>query len=165
MDLQPVVLHSCWQVTSYIVDKFYTDNHKVTLWAFQVQLLPQIIANRVALIMTNKRKAAYLKWGLAATITPICIVVYYIWITAHLDGATPEQIRLNFLFEKAEKSFFLVIDLALNIYFLYLVRYNLIACGLSKYWRLFNFNIGMVAISTTLDAFLLGFLSLKDQFM
>ncbi|KAF5007911.1 hypothetical protein FDECE_5826 [Fusarium decemcellulare] len=137
----------------------------VLLWSFQVELLPQIIANRVALIMTNKRKAAYLKWGLAASITVVCIAVCYIWVVAHLDGATPAQVELNIIFEKIEKSFFLIIDLSLNLYFLYLVRYRLIADGLSKYWRLFNFNIGMVMISTILDACLLGFLSLENQFI
>lgn len=147
-----------------IVEEHHADSVTVTLWAFQVQLLPQIIANRVALIMTNKRKALYLKLGLAAIITPVCIVVYYVWTNAHMEGATPSQVRLNFIFEKSEKAFFLIIDLALNCYFLYLVRYNLIACGLNKYWRLFNFNCGMVLISTTLDALLLGFLSLENQF-
>ena len=137
----------------------------VTLWGFQVQLLPQIIANRVALIMTNRSKAKMLKIGLAVPITMIIIAVYYIWVTAHLETATPEQIRLNFIFEKVEKSFFLIIDLALNVYFLYLVKSRLISAGLNKYWRLFNVNVGMVCISTGLDALLLGFLSLENTFM
>jgi hypothetical protein len=87
------------------------------------------------------------------------------WVTAHLDSATPEQIRLNFVFEKIEKSFFLVVDLALNLYFLYLVKSRLISAGLTKYWRLFNVNVGMVVICLVLDALLLGFLSLSDPFM
>ncbi|CAG9953472.1 unnamed protein product [Clonostachys rosea f. rosea IK726] len=113
----------------------------VILWSIQTQLLPQIIANRVALIMTNRRRARYLKWGLIIIIGPINVAVGYIWTIAHLDGATPTQKHVNMVFEKAVKSFFLVIDLALNLYFLYLVRYHLIANGLDKYWRLFNFNI------------------------
>jgi hypothetical protein len=95
----------------------------------------------------------------------IKLTQYMQWIVAHLDDATPEQIRLNFIFEKIEKSFFLVIDLALNIYFLYLVKSRLISAGLNKYWRLFNVNIGMVVISTMLDSLLLGFLSLSNPFM
>jgi hypothetical protein len=69
------------------------------------------------------------------------------------------------IFEKCEKTFFLIIDLALNMYFLYLVRYRLIADGLNKYWRLFNFNAGMVFISTSMDVLLLGFLSLPDPYL
>ncbi|KAF5257557.1 hypothetical protein FOXYS1_11911 [Fusarium oxysporum] len=131
----------------------------------RTQLLPQIIANRVALIMTNKRRARKLKWGLVLAIGCINIAVAYIWTVAHLDGATPFQVRLNLGFEKAEKSFFLVVDLALNLYFLYLVRFRLIADGLSKYWRLFNFNAGMVVVSTSMDILLLGFLSLPDPYL
>ncbi|KAM5349556.1 hypothetical protein ACJ41O_006061 [Fusarium nematophilum] len=137
----------------------------VTLWAIQTQLLPQIIANRVALIMTNKRRATKLKWSLVFAIGLVNIAVYYIWTTAHMPNATPFQVRLNLIFEKAEKSFFLVIDLALNLYFLYLVRFRLIADGLSKYWRLFNFNAGMVLISTSMDILLLGFLSLPNPYL
>ncbi|CAI6091137.1 unnamed protein product, partial [Clonostachys chloroleuca] len=37
------------------------------------------------------------------------------------------------VFEKAEKSFFLIIDLALNLHFLYLVYYYLITNRLDKY--------------------------------
>ncbi|KAH6976761.1 hypothetical protein EDB80DRAFT_593945 [Ilyonectria destructans] len=137
----------------------------VALWAIQTQLLPQIIANRIALIMTNNRRARKLKWGLAIPIGCINIAVCYIWTTAQMPSATPYQITLNHMFEKVEKSFFLVVDLGLNLYFLYLVRFRLIADGLSKYWRLFNFNVGMVFISTSMDILLLGFLSLPDPYL
>ncbi|KAH7124668.1 hypothetical protein EDB81DRAFT_811421 [Dactylonectria macrodidyma] len=137
----------------------------VALWAIQTQLLPQIIANRVALIMTNRKRAARLKWGLFIPIGFINIAVAYIWTVAHLESATPSQVHVNMIFEKAEKSFFLAIDLGLNLYFLYLVRFRLIADGLTKYWRLFRFNAGMVAISTSMDVLLLGFLSLPNPYL
>ncbi|KAH7025247.1 uncharacterized protein B0I36DRAFT_250853, partial [Microdochium trichocladiopsis] len=137
----------------------------VTLWAIQTQLLPQIIANRAAWLMTSRGRARRLKWGLVIVIGCIDIAVYYIWTTAHMPGATPSQIHLNLVFEKAEKSFFLVIDLGLNAYFLYLVRFGLIAHGLGKYWRLFNFNAGMVVVSTSIDILLLGFLSLPNPYL
>ncbi|KAF4460977.1 hypothetical protein FALBO_12231 [Fusarium albosuccineum] len=137
----------------------------VVLWSFQTQLLPQIIANRVSLIMTNRRRATHLKRSLFLSIAIINVAVCYIWVTAHLEGATPGEVKLNIIFEKFEKSFFLVIDLALNLYFLYLVRFRLIADGLAKYWQLFNFNAGMVVISTSMDILLLGFLSLPDPYL
>ncbi|RSL95309.1 hypothetical protein CEP52_012136 [Fusarium oligoseptatum] len=137
----------------------------VVLWALQTQLLPQIIANRVSLIMTNKRRAKHLKWSLVVSIGLINIAVCYIWTVAHMKGATPAQVHHNVIFEKVEKIFFLIIDLGLNMYFLYLVRYRLIEDGLSKYWRLFNFNAGMVGISTTMDILLLGFLSLPNPYL
>ncbi|EWY81282.1 hypothetical protein FOYG_15558 [Fusarium oxysporum NRRL 32931] len=137
----------------------------VILWSIQTQLLPQIIANRVSLIMTNRRRARHLKWGLVVCILFVNGAVCYIFTVAHLDTATPSQKQTNMIFEKCEKTFFLIIDLALNMYFLYLVRYRLIADGLNKYWRLFNFNAGMVLISTSMDVLLLGFLSLPDPYL
>ncbi|KAF9768575.1 hypothetical protein IL306_014093 [Fusarium sp. DS 682] len=137
----------------------------VLLWSIQTQLLPQIIANRVSLIMTNRRRARHLKWGLVISILFINVAVSYIFTVAHLEGATDSQKYVNMVFEKCEKSFFLLTDLALNLYFLYLVRYRLIADGLNKYWRLFNFNVGMVFISTSMDILLLGFLSLPNPYL
>ncbi|UNI22276.1 hypothetical protein JDV02_008178 [Purpureocillium takamizusanense] len=137
----------------------------VLLWAIQTQLLSQIIANRVALIMVHKHKARWLKLGLLVSVACINIAVAVIWIRAHAFTATPFDVKLNDRFEKAEKAFFLVIDLGLNLLFLYLVRFRLIASGLSKYWRLFKFNIGMVTLSTSMDMLLLGFLSLPDPYL
>lgn len=135
------------------------------IWAIQTQLLSQIIANRVALIMVDKRKAMWLKLGLLSTIGCINTAVGVIWISAHLSSATPEQIHLNNNFEKAEKSFFLLVDLGLNLYFLYLVRFRLIALGLGKYWLLFKVNVAIVFLSTAMDALLLGMLSLPDPYL
>ncbi|KAL4924117.1 uncharacterized protein BDV17DRAFT_275448 [Aspergillus undulatus] len=136
----------------------------VLLWAMQTQLLSQIIANQIALIMVSRRRSLQLRWGLFIAIAIINLTVAFIWIPAHLDSASSFQRRLNIIFEHAEKSFFLVVDLSLNLYFLYLVRYRLIADGLSKYWTLYRFNIVFVVISTIMDALLLGLLSLPNQF-
>ncbi|KAL4867206.1 hypothetical protein BDV12DRAFT_198414 [Aspergillus spectabilis] len=136
----------------------------VVLWAMQTQLLSQIIANRIALIMVSRRRSLQLRWILFAAIGIINVAVACIWIPAHLDSASDLQKNLNVIFEHVEKTFFLIVDLGLNLYFLYLVRYRLIADGLNKYWTLYKFNIGFVAISTIMDALLLGLLSLPDQF-
>ncbi|KAK0622656.1 hypothetical protein B0T14DRAFT_475756 [Immersiella caudata] len=137
----------------------------VLLWAVQTQLLLQIVANRVSLIMLDPRKARKMRWGLFLAVGAINIAVAIIWVTAMMPGATPFQATLNIMFEKAEKSFFLVVDLGLNLYFLYLVRFRLIADGLSKYWTLFHFNAAIVLLSTSMDCLLLGFLSLSDPYL
>ncbi|KAH7353183.1 hypothetical protein BKA66DRAFT_516250 [Pyrenochaeta sp. MPI-SDFR-AT-0127] len=135
----------------------------VTLWAFQTQLLPQIIANRVSLIMVDKKKARSLKWVLFLLISAVNVSVYCIWIPAHM-GTSPVFITLNLIWERVEKTFFLIVDLGLNLYFLYLVRYRLIANGLTKYMPLFKFNVVIVFISTSMDILLLGLLSLPDGY-
>ncbi|PNY25383.1 Uncharacterized protein TCAP_04675, partial [Tolypocladium capitatum] len=137
----------------------------VIIWATQTQLLLQIIANRVGLIMVDQRKAMWLKLGLFGLVGCVNIAVGVIWTNGHMKTATPEQVHLNDHFEKAEKAFFLVTDLGLNLYFLYLVRFRLIALGLQKYWLLFKFNVAIVFLSTAMDALLLGMLSLSDPYL
>jgi hypothetical protein len=136
----------------------------VLLWSIQTQLLSQIIANRVSLIMINKRKSRLLKWGLFILIGMVNISVFCIWIMAHMPSASPSMIAFNNIWERLEKSFFLVIDSGLNLYFLYLVRYRLIADGLSKYWRLFYFNAAILLVSLSMDTLLLGMLSLPNPY-
>lgn len=55
------------------------------LWVWEIQLLMQIIINRIAVIMENQETVLYLKWGTALVITLINIAVFCIWIPAHLD--------------------------------------------------------------------------------
>ena len=106
-----------------------------------------------------------LRWGLFIGIGLINLAVCIIWTIAQLPGATHTQVLVNMVFEKAEKTFFLVVDLGLNLLFLYLVRFRLIKDGLSKYWQLYNFNAGIVVLSTAMDILLLGFLSLPDPYL
>ncbi|KAH6667217.1 hypothetical protein B0J14DRAFT_439096, partial [Halenospora varia] len=136
----------------------------VTLWAIQTQLLSQIIANRVALIMVNRSKSRLLKWSLFILTAVVNIAVYCIWIPAHLPSASPKMILLNNIWERIEKSFFLLVDFGLNLFFLYLLRYRLIADGLTKYWPLFKFNSCIVVVSLSMDVLLLGMLSLPNPY-
>ncbi|KAK0622486.1 hypothetical protein B0T14DRAFT_563934 [Immersiella caudata] len=138
----------------------------IILWAIQTQLLTQIIINRVALIMmTSQTRVRLLRWSFFGVIACINISVGYILISAALDDATPAQKRLNFIFEHIQKSFFLVVDLGLNLFFLYLVRTRLIDFGLTKYWRLYNFNAWIVTIATSMDVIPLGMLSHSNPFL
>jgi hypothetical protein len=82
-----------------------------------------------------------------------------------MPSTTPIKILLSNIWERVEKSLFLLIDFGLNCYFLYLVRSRLIGNGLTKYWRLFNFNAAIVVISLTMDILLLGLLSLPDPYV
>ncbi|KAE9379565.1 hypothetical protein N431DRAFT_553735 [Stipitochalara longipes BDJ] len=136
----------------------------VLLWAIQTQLLSQIIANRISLIMVSKRKSRLLKLSLFVLIGIVNISVCCIWVLAHVPEASPTMVALNEIWERLEKSFFLIIDCGLNLYFLYLVRFRLIADGLTKYWRLFYFNAAILLVSLSMDILLLGMLSLPNPF-
>lgn len=137
----------------------------VTLWAIQTQVLSQIIGNRIALIMVSRTRAKWMRLGLFVMILAVNVTVFVIWIPAYLPDATVENRRLNDIFEQFEKSFFLAVDLGLNLFFLYLVRFRLIAGGLPKYWLLFKMNAVLIVISVAMDAALLGMLSLPYPYV
>jgi hypothetical protein len=135
-----------------------------TLWTIQTQCLLQIIANRVALIMTNKAQARMLKLTLLIVVALINISVYCVWIPARLE-VSPTFVHLNEVWDRIEKVLYLLIDLGLNCYFLWLVRSRLISRGLTKYTPLFRFNAGIVVISIMMDALIIGMMSLPNDMM
>lgn len=129
----------------------------------QTQLLLQIIANRVGLIIVDRRKSRLIKWVLFVVIGLVNISVFCIWIPAQMR-TNQTFVALNHIWERIEKSIFLCVDLGLNVYFLYLVRSQLIGRGLTKYWPLFHFNAAIVIVSVSMDVLLLGLLSLPNPF-
>jgi len=113
--------------------------------------------------MVDKRKARLIKWSLFIIVGLINISVSCVWIPALL-GINQTFVTLNHIGERIEKTLFLLLDAGLNVYFLYLVRSNLISKGLSKYWPLFNFNAVIVLVSVAMDILLLGMLSLPNKY-
>ncbi|KAL1862810.1 hypothetical protein Daus18300_008306 [Diaporthe australafricana] len=69
------------------------------------------------------------------------------------------------MWDRVEKGIFALIDLCLNLYFIYLVRSELIVHGLTKYEALYKFNIVMIFCSLSLDVILIGIMSLPDSFV
>ncbi|KAI1493674.1 hypothetical protein F5X96DRAFT_620842 [Biscogniauxia mediterranea] len=136
----------------------------LVLWCFQVQLLVQIIINRVTLLMAVRSTATNLKWVAFVIIGLINISVFVIWIPANLE-ISETWIRINNIWDRVEKCIFLVLDASLNCYFVYLVRTRLIANGLTKYTNLFRFNLAMIFFSVCLDAILVGLMSLPNHIL
>jgi hypothetical protein len=120
------------------------------LIASQTQCLIQIIANRVGLIMVNKRKVSIMKWTLFAIVGLINISVFCVWIPARME-VSHTFVHVNNIWDRIEKVIYLIIDGALNGLFLYLVRAKLISGGLTKYKPLFNFNAFIVCVSLSMD--------------
>lgn len=115
--------------------------------------------------MVDQRKARFIKLGLVLLVGAVNISVASFWNPGQMPGATPRQVELMKIIERAEKVFFLVLDLSLSLAFLYLVRFRLIALGLSKYWPLFYFNIVAICVSTVMDALFVGMLSLPSPYL
>ena len=120
------------------------------MWTIQIQCLMQIMTNRIRLILYNPARGRRLSIAVGALIGIVNISVFCIWIPARLQIG-PGWNTANSIWDRAEKCIFLVIDASLNLYFMYLVRSKLIANGLTKYRRVFRFNICMVMFSISLD--------------
>ncbi|KAI5838193.1 hypothetical protein DFP73DRAFT_566120 [Morchella snyderi] len=136
----------------------------LTFWALQVQFLLQIIINRVIVILADRERAFYMKWGVAALITAINISVYCIWIPARLQ-ISHKYVHINEVWDRCEKVIYLVVDAILNWYFVRVVRQRLVKQGSAKYNRLVIFNIRIIFLSLLMDCLIIGTMSLKNSFV
>ncbi|KAM6529751.1 hypothetical protein FALCPG4_007879 [Fusarium falciforme] len=127
----------------------------IVFWSMQIQFILQIIINRIALLLPSKSGINKIKWGVAIIVSLINLSGFCIWIPARLQISHLYE-EINIIWDRTEKAVFLIVDLGLNLYFIYLVRSRLIAGGLTKYWQLFHFNVAMVFVSVTLDCVLMG---------
>ena len=110
----------------------------------------QIIINRISILSMDHSFIRRVKWGVFLAIIAINISVVCVWVPASLQ-ISARYIAINNVWDRCQKSLLCIIDAALNIYFVYLVRSRLIANGLTKYVRLFKFNLVMIVISVSLD--------------
>ncbi|KAL2752397.1 hypothetical protein ACRALDRAFT_2126888, partial [Sodiomyces alcalophilus JCM 7366] len=136
----------------------------LTTWALQVQFLLQIIVNRCAILLASKRKANYIKIGVAILITAVNISVYSIWIPARLQ-ISERYMWINSWWDRVEKVIYLLVDAALNIYFIRVVKRNLVGCGMTKYRSLVRFNIFIIGFSLSMDVLIIGTMSLSNSFV
>ncbi|KAF5026992.1 hypothetical protein F66182_866 [Fusarium sp. NRRL 66182] len=134
----------------------------VFLWAIQIQTLLQIIINRISILMVNRHNAWKLKLAVFLVLLAINISVFCVWIPARLQISS-HWIAVNAIWDRIEKGIFLVVDAGLNFYFIHLVRSRLIANGLTKYNRLYRVNLGMIAVSMTMDILLIAMMSLPND--
>ncbi|KAI0480050.1 hypothetical protein GGR56DRAFT_251471 [Xylariaceae sp. FL0804] len=134
----------------------------IFLWSIQVQMLLQIIINRIALLMVIPGRARKLKLVVFLILLAINISVCCIWIPARLQ-ISDTFIHLNEIWDRVEKGVFLLVDAGLNLYFIYLVRSQLIAYGLTKYNRLYYANLVMIVISMSQDVIIIALMSLQNS--
>jgi glucose uptake protein GlcU len=101
-------------------------------------------------LVSNKDAIRNLRWGVIVFVTLVQFSVFCIWIPARLQ-ISARYIAINKVWDRIEKCLFALVDLGLNVYFLYIVKSQLIAWGLDRYKALFNFNVGMVVVSISMD--------------
>lgn len=141
----------CWcHIRGYIPPSFWIFFFILTFWTIQIQCICQIIINRIALLALDQKKMRKIRWGVFGILSIVNISVYCIWIPARLQ-ISDEYVNINKIWDRLEKVIFLVVDSTLSLYFVMLIRRNLIDNGLTKYMPLYRFNLFMVGCSIALD--------------
>ncbi|KAI8281153.1 hypothetical protein K4K59_008343 [Colletotrichum sp. SAR11_240] len=155
----------CWLHLKGIIPPSFAFYFTIlTTWALQVQFLLQIIINRCAILLTNRKLAWRVKVGVAVLITAINISVYNIWIPARLQ-VSDRYVEINDWWDRCEKVIYLIVDGALNIYFVRIVQKNLVMHGLTKYKRLTRFNMFIIGFSLSMDVLIIAMMSLNNTFV
>ncbi|CAE7182916.1 unnamed protein product [Rhizoctonia solani] len=149
-------------ITGSIGPSFWLFFSIVTIWSIQIQLLLQIIINRICILLPNSSQRLWLKFTVAAWIVLISISVYCIWIPAKLQ-ISEKFIRVNLYWDHAEKILYLFTDAALNIMFIRLIRERLVSRGLTKYDKLVAMNTKMIFVSLSMDVVIIGMLSYRND--
>jgi hypothetical protein len=72
---------------------------------------------------------------------------------------------INEWWDRIEKVLYLILDAALNWYFLKTVKANLINNGLTKYNKLVVFNSRMIIVSLLMDVMIIGAMSIPNSFV
>lgn len=145
-----------------------------------MQLLLQIIINRVRIISADSRKGRMLMMVTAVIVTLINISVFCIWMPARLQisersvvmlfsplhpADQPRWIHFNNIWDRIEKVLYLLIDGFLNLYFIRVVKVNLIENGLEKYNKLVLFNQRMIVISLLMDVMIIVAMWIPNGFV
>ncbi|CAE6419759.1 unnamed protein product [Rhizoctonia solani] len=149
-------------ITGTIGSSFWLFFSIVTIWSIQIQLLLQIIINRICILLPNSSQRLWLKFTVAAWIVLISISVYCIWIPAKLQ-ISETFIRVNLYWDHTEKILYLFTDAALNVMFIRLIRQRLVSRGLTKYDKLVAMNTRMIFVSLSMDVVIIGMLSYRND--
>ncbi|KAL0263675.1 hypothetical protein SLS55_002656 [Diplodia seriata] len=136
----------------------------LVFWVIQIQVILQIIVNRVGLLVPDKRRVRKMKWCVAAYVGVINVSVFCIWLPAQLQRSAT-YVRLNRIWDPVTKGLFLLLDGSLNLYFLRMVRRDLIAMGLHKYTTLFWTNAAMAVVSVFMDVAIILSMLFKNPFV
>ncbi|KAK7931310.1 hypothetical protein PG985_002022 [Apiospora marii] len=133
-------------------------------WVFEIQLLMQIIINRIGVIAESQATVRKIKYGTIVIITLINVSVFVIWIPAHLAVPPSEfYIIANKYYDPVSKVLILIVDAVLNWYFVKIVKERLVnQHGLVKYQPLVGFNTKLLIVSILMDAFLIGLMFLPN---
>ncbi|EMD66824.1 hypothetical protein COCSADRAFT_35305 [Bipolaris sorokiniana ND90Pr] len=143
---------------------FYMYMGILVCWVIQIQVLPQIIVNRIRVVLPDRQRGRHLAIGTAVVVTLINISVFCVWIPARLQ-ISQRWIRINSIWDRIEKVLFLLLDAYLNWYFIKTVQSELVRNGLNKYNRLVRFNKRIIVVSLLFDVMIIAAMSIPNGFV
>ncbi|KAI0469696.1 hypothetical protein GGR56DRAFT_662244 [Xylariaceae sp. FL0804] len=134
-------------------------------WVFEIQLLMQIIINRIAIIAESQKTITRIRWATFAVISCINIAVFCIFIPAHTSPpASALVVKINSVWDRMSKFLIMAVDAVLNWYFLRTVNKRLLKqSGLTKYKPLVTFTAKLMILSILMDVMLIGLMWLPNQ--
>ncbi|KAI0018122.1 hypothetical protein F4780DRAFT_540850 [Xylariomycetidae sp. FL0641] len=134
-------------------------------YVFEIQLILQLIINRVAVISENRDRVNRIKWGVVAFIGLVQVAVFCIFIPGHLvPPPVPLLAKINTYWDPASKIIICLVDASLNWWFLRVVKQRLVnEHGLTKYQPLVSFNAKLLIVSVGMDALLIGLMWLPNE--
>ncbi|CAJ2504158.1 Uu.00g115520.m01.CDS01 [Anthostomella pinea] len=137
----------------------------LALWVLEIQLLMQMIINRIAVIAESQKLVQKIKWGTCGGISFINCLVFIIFIPAHLTPPPiPVLFHINKYWDPTSKVLICIVDAGLNWYFLSTVKQRLVKeCGLVKYAPLVSFNARLMVVSIGMDLLLIGLMWLPNE--
>jgi len=100
--------------------------------------------------MDDEVWARRLRWGVLGTLGIVNISVLCIWVPARLQ-INMTYVLANSIWDRTGKAVFSVIDLGMNLYFIFLIWSKFLTNGLGRYRVLFRFNCAMIVLSLLLD--------------
>lgn len=114
--------------------------------------------------MVNKRRATQIKLGVFFLILLINFGVGCIWIPTALQ-ISPKIAHINDIWDRIQKVVYLIVDAALNYYFVMTVKKRLVTHGLKKYEKLAKFNTRIVLLSVAMDVLIIGMMSYPNPYV
>jgi hypothetical protein len=118
-------------------------------WALEIQLVMQIILNRLQIILPNDNTVPRLKIIYLAILLLINAAVFTIWINA--ESGSKLFVHIDEIFDPVEIAIVIVLDVALNMYFIISIKQKLLSFGLAKYKLLIKANILIILANLIAD--------------
>ncbi|KAI5846474.1 hypothetical protein DFP73DRAFT_545988 [Morchella snyderi] len=127
----------------------------VALWSIQAQALLQININRIELIAVDKAFNNRVRIGCLVIIAVFIVGTFSVWIPGRL-GISAKITQISKIYIEVQGSLIILLDIALNTYFIRTVKATLIDPGLDKYKPLVSHNLMLVYATITVETIALG---------